>query len=70
VFSSQAKTVIRACFQQRRKQIGALLRAQLPDRAPEWRELLAGAGLSEKSRPEEIPVEWWVRFSALCPALA
>lgn len=70
VFSAAAKTVIRACFQQRRKQIGALLRAHLPTAAPGWRELLANAGLSEKSRPEEIPVDWWVRFSALIPALA
>jgi 16S rRNA (adenine1518-N6/adenine1519-N6)-dimethyltransferase len=68
VFPAAAKAVIRACFQQRRKQIGALLRAHLPERARDWRELLAAAGLSEKARPEEIPVGWWVRFSALVPA--
>jgi 16S rRNA (adenine1518-N6/adenine1519-N6)-dimethyltransferase len=67
-FSPAAKAVIRACFQQRRKQIGALLRAHLPTAATEWRELLAAAGLSEKSRAEEISVGWWVRFSALVPA--
>ncbi len=69
VFPAAAKAVIRACFQQRRKQIGALLRSHLPDAASEWRELLGQAGLSEKTRPEEIPVGWWVRFSALVPAL-
>jgi 16S rRNA (adenine1518-N6/adenine1519-N6)-dimethyltransferase len=70
VFSVPARTVIRACFQQRRKQIGALLRSHLPELAAQWRELLTTGGLSEKSRPEEIPVDWWVRFSALVPPLA
>lgn len=67
VFSAPAKALIRACFQQRRKQIGALLRQHLPGSATGWRELLGGAGLSEKSRPEELPVDWWVRFSTLLP---
>lgn len=63
VFPPAAKEIIRSCFQQRRKQIGALFRARLaPELAPSWRELLEQAGLSERSRPEEIPVDWWVRF--------
>ena len=73
VFPPAVKALVRACFQQRRKQIGALLRARLPGpiaAAPEWRELLRAAGLSEQTRPEAIPVSWWVRFSALLPALA
>jgi len=69
IFPATVKAVIRACFQQRRKQIGALLRARLPERAAEWRELLRTPGLSEQARPEAIPVEWWVRFSALVPPL-
>lgn len=70
VFSPAAKAVIRACFQQRRKQLGALLRARLPERADQWRELLREAGLTEQVRPEAVPVAWWVRFSALVPATA
>jgi 16S rRNA (adenine1518-N6/adenine1519-N6)-dimethyltransferase len=70
VFSPEAKAVIRACFQQRRKQIGALLRARLPASAVAgWRELLQAHGLSDQARPEAIPVDWWVRFSALVPPL-
>lgn len=69
VFSPGARTLIRACFQQRRKQIGALLRARLPAPAPEWRELLLAHGLSEQARPEAIPVAWWAGFSALVPPL-
>jgi 16S rRNA (adenine1518-N6/adenine1519-N6)-dimethyltransferase len=69
VFSPAAKALIRACFQQRRKQVGALLRARLPAAATQWRELLQAHGLSEQARPEAIPVEWWVRFSALVPPL-
>jgi 16S rRNA (adenine1518-N6/adenine1519-N6)-dimethyltransferase len=70
VFPQEAKVLIRACFQQRRKQIGALLRSRLPASAMGWRELLHAHGLSEQTRPEAIPVEVWMRVSALLPALA
>lgn len=71
VFPAPVKTLIRSCFQQRRKQIAALLRARLPQaQAPIWRELLAQAGLSEQVRPEAIPVDWWVRLSGSLSALA
>lgn len=67
VFSKTAKALIRACFQQRRKQIGALLRKRLPGDRGEWLEQLGAAGLSSRSRPESIPVAVWVH---LCAALA
>lgn len=71
VFPREAKALIRSCFQQRRKQIGALLRARLPQaQSATWRELLASAGLSEQARPEAIPVDWWVRFSSSLTPLA
>jgi len=72
VFPTAVKALIRGCFQQRRKQIGALLRGRLTTEvdAKRWRELLTAHGLSEQTRPEAIPVEWWVRFAALFPALA
>jgi len=72
VFPPAVKALIRSCFQQRRKQIGALLRSRLeePSGVVGWRELLQAHGLSEQARPEAIPVEWWVRFAALFPALA
>lgn len=69
VFPPAVKAIVRACFQQRRKQIGALLRTHAPGQATEGRELLHAAGLSEQARPEAIPVSWWMRFAAL-PALA
>jgi 16S rRNA (adenine1518-N6/adenine1519-N6)-dimethyltransferase len=69
VFPAPMKALIRGCFQQRRKQIGALLRARLPATNAGWRELLATHGLSEQSRPEVIPVNWWKEFSRLSPAL-
>jgi 16S rRNA (adenine1518-N6/adenine1519-N6)-dimethyltransferase len=70
VFPSPAKAVIRACFQQRRKQIGALLRHRFPADANRWRELLQAHGLSELTRPEAIPVDVWVQLSTLLPPLA
>lgn len=71
VFAAEAKAIVRSCFQQRRKQIGALLRARLgPASGVPWRELLAQAGLSEQARPEAIPVAWWMRFSSYFGSLA
>lgn len=71
VFPASSKTLIRACFQQRRKQIGALLRQRLPANANlAWRELLHAHHLSEQARPEAIPVEVWMRLSSLLSPLA
>lgn len=69
IFPPAVKALVRACFQQRRKQIGALLRTHAPEGAAEWRELLVAGGLSEKTRPEAIPVAWWVEFSTRSAAL-
>jgi 16S rRNA (adenine1518-N6/adenine1519-N6)-dimethyltransferase len=69
VFTPSAKTLIRACFQQRRKQIGALLRARVPGGAG-WRELLHAHDLSEQCRPEAIPVNVWRELCTVLPALA
>lgn len=64
VFPAAAKVLIRSCFQQRRKQIGALLRDRLPPAATGWREILHGRGLSEQTRPEAIPVAAWRDLTA------
>ncbi|MSU23919.1 MAG: ribosomal RNA small subunit methyltransferase A [Opitutus sp.] len=69
VFSPPIKALVRACFQQRRKQIGALLRPRVPGDGAVWRELLRAEGLSEQTRPEAIPADWWLRFAAAVPAL-
>ena len=58
-FPAATKAVIRACFQQRRKQIGGLLRGKLPDGGAAWLAKLAAAGLSPATRPEQIPVAQW-----------
>lgn len=69
VFSENVKALVRSCFQQRRKQLGALLRARLPDDFPAetWRSLLQAEGLTEQARPEAVPVSWWVRFAPHVP---
>lgn len=69
VFTTPVKSLIRSCFQQRRKQIGALLRSRIPERHhAEWRELMNTSGLSDQTRPEAIPVAWWVQFSCIAQA--
>ena len=70
VFSAPAKALIRGCFQQRRKQIGSLLRARLPAGSCPWSELLSAHGLSDQTRPEAIPIDWWVGFAKVLPPLA
>jgi len=70
VFPAAFKELVRSCFQQRRKQIGALLRARLPGDGAKWRELLRADGLSEQTRPEAVPVATWQRLAAVLRALA
>jgi 16S rRNA (adenine1518-N6/adenine1519-N6)-dimethyltransferase len=69
IFNAPAKALVRGCFQQRRKQLGALLRGRLPDDGRAWLVKLRAAGYSEKSRPEQIPITLWQEL-ALDPSLA
>lgn len=62
IFPAATKQLIRAVFQQRRKQIASLLRDRLPDGGRAWMELLPSAGLDGRARPEEIPVALWQRL--------
>ena len=63
VFPAETKAHIRACFQQRRKQVGSILRDRLPAAAAEaWFARLATAGCSAQSRAEQIPVALWRDF--------
>jgi 16S rRNA (adenine1518-N6/adenine1519-N6)-dimethyltransferase len=66
IFTPETKALIRACFQQRRKQIGSLLRQNLPDesRVAAWLTVLAAAGLSPQTRPEDIPAPLWTQLAA------
>ena len=59
VFASEVKALIRGCFQQRRKQIGALLRQRLPAGGEAWLAELGTVGLDARARPEDIPVQLW-----------
>jgi 16S rRNA (adenine1518-N6/adenine1519-N6)-dimethyltransferase len=59
LFSKETKALIRSCFQQRRKQIGGLLRERLPDEGAAFLATLERAGLSALARPEAIPTELW-----------
>lgn len=64
VFDTATKALVRACFQQRRKQIAALLRGRLPDDGAAWLASLADFGLTPRARPEEIPTAAWQRLRA------
>ncbi len=61
VFPPPARALIRACFQQRRKQIAALLRHRGADPAAAagWLARLRAAGFGPQTRPEQIPVALW-----------
>ena len=62
ILSPGVRGVIRVLFQQRRKQIGSLLRRHAPTAAPLWIPALATHGLDERARPEEIPLPAWQQF--------
>lgn len=65
VFPKRIKTIIRACFQQRRKQLGTLLKGLLPDGGQAWFSLLEIKGLDARTRPEQVPCSLWME---LCKA--
>jgi 16S rRNA (adenine1518-N6/adenine1519-N6)-dimethyltransferase len=60
VFSTEARAVVRGCFQQRRKQLGSVLRSRLPAAAAaRWFARLEAAGLGPQTRAEQVPVALW-----------
>jgi 16S rRNA (adenine1518-N6/adenine1519-N6)-dimethyltransferase len=63
LFPPAVKALIRSCFQQRRKQIGTLLRDRLPDAGAVWLEHLRAAGYSSQTRPEAIPAPLWMKLA-------
>ncbi|MFH1499592.1 MAG: 16S rRNA (adenine(1518)-N(6)/adenine(1519)-N(6))-dimethyltransferase RsmA [Verrucomicrobiota bacterium] len=68
VFCEAAKTAVRACFQQRRKQVGSLLRSSLGDKGEAWIAELEAAGLGAGARAEQIPVALWQKLDAILRA--
>jgi 16S rRNA (adenine1518-N6/adenine1519-N6)-dimethyltransferase len=64
VFSAPTKALIRACFQQRRKQLGSILRDKLPaEVAARWFARLEATGHHASSRAEQVPVALWREFA-------
>ncbi len=64
IFPAETKALIRACFQQRRKQLGSILRGKLaPEAAARWFARLEAAGFSAQSRAEQVPVALWRDFT-------
>jgi 16S rRNA (adenine1518-N6/adenine1519-N6)-dimethyltransferase len=70
VFGPGHKTLIRRCFQQRRKQIGAVIREAAPAREREWRAILASEGFPSTVRAEALPVPVWIRLLGGSPSAA
>ena len=62
-FTLAQRKLIRACFQQRRKQIGALLRGLLPDAGETWFAQVAEYGVTPRDRPEAISTKAWKRLT-------
>ncbi len=65
VFRAETRQLIRACFQQRRKQIGALLRRLAPAALEPWAAQLEAGGLGLQARPEQIPTALWQALDRL-----
>lgn len=58
-FSEPARTCVRRIFTQRRKQLGALCRKEPEPAVQAWFEQILNKGISEKVRPEDLPLEHW-----------
>ncbi len=63
LFSNDIKSLIRKLFQQRRKQIGAILRGQGNEMADAWLSRIESLGIDAKWRPEQISLEKWVALA-------
>lgn len=61
-FAPAAKRGIRACFQQRRKQLATQLRGILPDAGQTWLDSLVASGLPPTVRAEDVPLALWQTF--------
>jgi 16S rRNA (adenine1518-N6/adenine1519-N6)-dimethyltransferase len=62
-FNPEIKALIRRCFQQRRKQLGAFLRAHLPPKSGmAWLAEIEAAGFGPQARAEQIPVALWQKL--------
>ena len=70
VFRPAGKALVRRCFQQRRKQLLAILREQAPAAEPAWRDLLRSEGYPATVRAEAVPVPVWIRLLSLPPSPA
>lgn len=58
-FGHESRTLMREFFQQRRKQIGSLVRKSDSPAAMKWLEQLERMGASGRNRPEELPLRIW-----------
>jgi 16S rRNA (adenine1518-N6/adenine1519-N6)-dimethyltransferase len=65
VFTATQKLLVRRCFQQRRKQMGAVIREGLPAQGPGWIRVLEAAGYPTTVRAEAIPVAVWVSLASV-----
>ena len=65
VFDPAVHRLMRECFQQRRKQIGTLLRDKLPDGGSQWIQTLEAFGLNNQARPEQIPISAWQKLTVV-----
>ncbi len=61
-FSVESRECIRSIFTQRRKQLGALCRRDPNPRIKDWFEQLIARGYPATIRPEEVPLDEWVRL--------
>jgi 16S rRNA (adenine1518-N6/adenine1519-N6)-dimethyltransferase len=68
VFAAEHKIFIRRCFQQRRKQLGAVFRDLLPGREKYFQELLSSEGLPATVRAEALPVLTWIKLVSGLPS--
>ncbi len=62
IFPRHDRILIRELFQQRRKQIGTLLKKHVNPQAAIWLSKLESLNIDPKTRPEQIEIETWIQL--------
>lgn len=64
-FSAAGRELIRRLFQQRRKQLGSMLRRVAPEAASAWLPQFERFGVRQDARAEDVPVQAWIELDRI-----
>lgn len=66
LFGTESRTLIRELFQQRRKQLGNLVKRSGSETAARWVRKIEASGIAPSIRPEQLPLAAWQQLELTC----